>query len=69
MTRPIEQNRDNWCTKKEAAALSGRDTRTIERWVVSGLVRTFREPGGRLLLYTPDFLPPSSLPARRPHAS
>ena len=27
MTRPIEQNRANWCTVKEAAVLSGRDLR------------------------------------------
>ncbi len=59
MTRPIEQNRALWCTVKEAASLVGRDPRTVQRWVAHDLVRTYREPGGRLLVYRPDFLPPT----------
>lgn len=65
MTRPIEQNRDQWCSTKEAAALAGRDYRTVQRWVAFGLVRTFREPGGRVLIYKPDFMPPERLPERQ----
>lgn len=64
MTRPIEQDRANWCTKKEACALTGRDARTIDRWISADLVRTFREPGGRVMVYKPDFLPPTELPSR-----
>lgn len=65
MPRPIEHDRSLWCTQKEAAALTGRRLRTVQRWVASEQVRTFREPGGRVLLYMPDFLPPVRLPAAR----
>lgn len=65
MTRPIEQERSRWCTAKEAASLSGRDPRTVQRWVGAGLVRTWREPGGRLWLYKPDFCRPDALPDKK----
>lgn len=63
--RPIEQDRTKWATMKEAAAETGRDLRTVQRWVSGELVRTYREPGGRVLVYRPDYLPPTQLPARR----
>jgi hypothetical protein len=62
--RPIEQQVSQWCTVKEAVARTGRDHRTVQRWIANGQVRTWKEPGGRLLLYKPDFLPPDQLPAR-----
>lgn len=65
MTRPIERDLSKWCTVKDAVALTGRDPRTVHRWMASGQVRTFRDPGGRVLLYLPDFLPPTELPDRQ----
>jgi len=62
MTRPIEQQRTLWVTIKEAAALRGRHEDTVQRWVRAGAVRSWREPGGRVLVFRPDFMPPDELP-------
>lgn len=62
MTRPIEAQRDLWITVKEAAALRGRHVDTIARWMRTGSVRIWREPGGRVLVYLPDCQPPVEPP-------
>jgi hypothetical protein len=64
MTRPIEQQRELWISVKEAAALRGRHVQTVYTWMRTGTVRTWYEPGGRVLVYLPDCVPPSELPPR-----
>jgi len=68
MTRPIEQQRQLWITMKEAAAIRGRHFDTVRAWVRLGIVRSWREPGGRVLVFRPDVLPPEDVPPfrRRP---
>ena len=66
MTRPIEERRELWVPIKEAAALRGRRVETIRDWISKERVRFWREPGGRLLVFLPDFMPPQELPPRRP---
>jgi hypothetical protein len=66
MTRPIEQHRELWVSMKEAAALRGRHVDTIRNWIAKERVRVWREPGGRVLVFLPDFMPPQELPPRRP---
>lgn len=58
MARPIDQRREDWIPVKEAAGIRGRTERTVYAWVRSGEVRSTREPGGRILVYRPDFIPP-----------
>lgn len=65
MTRPIERQRELWVTMKEAAAMRRRHEDTVWRWVRLGAVRSWREPGGRVLVFVPDFMPPDELPPRR----
>ena len=69
MTRPIEQQRALWITVKEAAALRGRHVQTVYTWISSGTVRKWIEPGGRVLVYLPDCVPPDDLPARAPRVN
>jgi hypothetical protein len=65
MTRLIERNLANWCTRKEAAASNRVSTDTIDRWIRCGGLRSMKDPGGRgVLVYILDF-PPSALPAKR----
>jgi len=64
MVRPIDQRREDWIPVKEAAGIRGRRPETVYAWVRSGEVRSWREPGGRILVYRPDFLPALNL-ARR----
>jgi len=66
MTRPIEQRPDLWVTVKDAAALRGRRVETVRDWIAKERGRSWREPGGRLLVFLPDFMPPQELPPRRP---
>ena len=58
--RPIETRRDDWIPIKEAAALRGRHELTVRTWVRLNLVRSWREPGGRLLVFRPDIVPPAT---------
>ena len=62
MTRPIEAQRDLWATAKDVASLRGRHIRTVWRWMANGTVRTWHEPGGRVLVYLPDCMPSTDLP-------
>jgi hypothetical protein len=66
MTRPIETHPELWVTVKVAAAMRGRDVRTVRTWVAAGEVRAWKEPGGRVFVFLPDFTPPHELPARVP---
>jgi hypothetical protein len=69
MTRPIEYDLANWCTRKEAASMRGRHIDTIDNWIATGQVRSMRDPSGRgILVYVPDFMPPARLPERKQHA-
>ena len=64
MTRPIETHPELWVTVKMAAAIRGRTVRTVRTWVAAGDVRFWKEPGGRVFVFLPDFTPPQELPAR-----
>ena len=64
MTRPIEGRAYLWISVKEAATLRGRSVKTVRAWVRLGLVREWREPGGRVLVFVPDVVPPED-PIRR----
>jgi hypothetical protein len=66
MTRPIEARPELWVSVKDAARLRGRHVDTIRSWMEAGRVRVWREPGGRVLVFLPDFMPPQDLPPRLP---
>ena len=59
MARPIEQRREDWIEVKEAAGIRGRHPQTVYAWIRSGELRAWREPGGRILVYKPDLVPPN----------
>jgi len=53
MTRPIDDQPENWIHVKEAAYLTGRRIETVYAWVHSGAVPARRQPGNRLEVFKP----------------
>jgi excisionase family DNA binding protein len=60
-----EDPMDRPVTVKEAAKLTGLDSRTIYRYVDKGAVRAYSTPGGRLRVVPRDCLPKPRDASRR----
>jgi excisionase family DNA binding protein len=59
-----EDPMDRPVTVKEAAKLTGVDSRTIFRWVAKGAVTAYATPGGRLRVVPRECLPKARDPRR-----
>lgn len=51
MTAPDGEPREELVTSAELAAIFGRNTDTVRRWVKTGRIRAIRNPGGGQLRF------------------